>query len=175
MSDVTTKPEARRSGLFSKVKRGLFMTHTEILEKLGTAVKKGLGIDESVLASLEEALIEADVGAETADALTAAVRARTGAAERGDLADLRRYLIEEIEKLIAGGPVPRPAPAAPLEVIFLVGVNGSQDHDSGQARRAAARGRPVRRPRRGRHVSRRGDRAARDLGRTPEGAGRASW
>jgi hypothetical protein len=25
------------------------MTHTEILEKLGTAVKKGLGIDESVL------------------------------------------------------------------------------------------------------------------------------
>jgi fused signal recognition particle receptor len=128
MSDVTTKPEAeiaRRSGFFSKVKRGLFMTHTEILEKLGTAVKKGLGIDESVLASLEEALIEADVGAETAEALTAAVRARTGAAERADLADLRRPLIEEIEKLIAGAPLPGSAPAAPLEVIFLVGVNGS--------------------------------------------------
>ena len=125
MSDVTTKPEARKAGFFSKVKRGLFMTHTEILEKLGTAVKKGLGIDESVLASLEEALIEADVGAETAEALTAAVRARTGATERGDLADLRRLLLEEIEKLIAGAPVPGPAPAAPLEVIFLVGVNGS--------------------------------------------------
>jgi len=125
MSDVTTKPDARKSGFFSKVKRGLFMTHTEILEKLGTAVKKGLGIDESVLASLEEALIEADVGAETAEALTAAVRARTGATERGDLADLRRHLLEEIEKLIAGAPVPVPAPAAPLEVIFLVGVNGS--------------------------------------------------
>jgi fused signal recognition particle receptor len=125
MSEGTTKPEARRSGFFSKVKRGLFMTHTEILEKLGTAVKKGLGIDESVLASLEEALIEADVGAETAEALTAAVRARTGAADRADLADLRRHLIEEIEKLIAGAPLPGPAPAAPLEVIFLVGVNGS--------------------------------------------------
>src|SRR5258707_9964714 len=123
MSDVTTKPEvekARKSGFFSKVKRGLFMTHTEILEKLGTAVKKGLGIDESVLASLEEALIEADVGAETAEALTVAVRARTGAAERADLADLRRHLIEEIEKLIAGAPLPLPgpAPAAPLEVVF---------------------------------------------------------
>jgi fused signal recognition particle receptor len=125
MSDVTTKPEARGSRFFSKVKRGLFMTHTEILEKLGTAVKKGLGIDESVLASLEEALIEADVGAETAEALTAAVRARTGAADRADVADLRRHLIEEIEKLIAGAPLPGPAPAAPLEVIFLVGVNGS--------------------------------------------------
>ena len=31
-----------------------------------TAVKKGLGFDESVLESLEEALLEADVGAETA-------------------------------------------------------------------------------------------------------------
>src|SRR6185503_1788819 len=120
MSDVTDKPDterARRSGFFSKVKRGLFMTHTEILEKLGTAVKKGLGIDETVLASLEEALIEADVGAETAEALTAGVRARTGAADRSDIADLRRLLLEEIEKLIAGAPVPVPAPAAPLEVI----------------------------------------------------------
>ena len=124
MSDEPTD-RARRSGIFSKVKRGLFMTHTEILEKLGTAVKKGLGIDESVLASLEEALIEADVGAETADALTAAVRARTDISERTDLAGLRVVLIEEIEKLIAGAPMPDgPSPAA-LEVVFLVGVNGS--------------------------------------------------
>jgi fused signal recognition particle receptor len=101
------------------------MTHTEILEKLGTAVKQGLGIDETVLESLEEALIAADVGAETAEALTNAVRARTGATERSDLADLRRLLIEEIEKLMAGAPVPKPGNAAPLEVVFLVGVNGS--------------------------------------------------
>lgn len=128
MSEAPDKPEtekARRSGFFSKVKRGLFMTHTEILEKLGTAVKKSLGIDESVLASLEEALIEADVGAETADALTAAVRARTDIAERTDLAGLRVVLIEEIEKLIAGAPRPPGPSAEPLEVVFLVGVNGS--------------------------------------------------
>jgi fused signal recognition particle receptor len=128
MSGVSHEPEEakeRRSGFFSKVKRGLFMTHTEILEKLGSAVKKGLGIDESVLASLEEALIEADVGAETAEVLTAAVRARTDIAERTDLSGLRLLLIEEIEKLIAGAPVPDAAPPASLEVVFLVGVNGS--------------------------------------------------
>jgi fused signal recognition particle receptor len=128
MSGVSHEPEEakeRRSGFFSKVKRGLFMTHTEILEKLGSAVKKGLGIDESVLASLEEALIEADVGAETAEVLTAAVRARTDIAERMDLSGLRLLLIEEIEKLIAGAPVPDAAPPASLEVVFLVGVNGS--------------------------------------------------
>src|SRR5262245_5795090 len=123
MSDTTPKPS--RSGFFSKVKRGLFMTHTEILEKLGTAVKKGLGFDETVLESLEEALIAADVGADTAAALADAVRARTAAAERTDLEGLRVLLIEEIERLIAEAPPPAAPPKVPLEVVFLVGVNGS--------------------------------------------------
>src|SRR5580765_226277 len=119
MSDSTPKP--LRSGFFAKVKRGLFMTHTEILEKLGTAVKKGLGFDETVLESLEEALIEADVGADTAAALTDAVRTRTGAAERTDLEGLRAMLIEEIERLISEAPRPAASPSVPLEVVFLVG------------------------------------------------------
>jgi fused signal recognition particle receptor len=118
-------PKTTRSGFFAKVRRGLFMTHTEILEKLGSAVKKGLGFDESVLESLEEALIAADVGAETAEALTDAVRSRTAAADRTDLADLRRALTEEIERLIASAPKPADGPTPPLEVVFLVGVNGS--------------------------------------------------
>src|SRR5687768_18500915 len=86
---------------FSKVRRGLFMTHTEILEKLGTAVKKGLGFDETVLESLEEALLEADVGAETAAALADAVRRRAGSTGRGDLAELKGILVEEIERMLA--------------------------------------------------------------------------
>ena len=110
---------------FSKVRRGLFMTHTEILEKLGEAVKKGLGFDESVLESLEEALVEADVGAETAAALAEAVRARAGSGSRTDLAELRGMLIAEIEKILAGAPRSPAAADVPLEVIFLVGVNGS--------------------------------------------------
>src|SRR5262245_41056371 len=114
MSDTTPKVDAvrpARSGFFAKVKRGLFMTHTEILEKLGTAVKKGLGFDETVLGSLEEALISADVGAETADALADAVRARTVATERTDLESLRALLIEEIERLLASAPRPAAPPA----------------------------------------------------------------
>jgi len=110
---------------FSKVRRGLFMTHTEILEKLGDAVKKGLGFDESVLESLEDALVAADVGAETAAALTEAVRKRAGSAERSDLAGLRSMLIAEIERVLAGAPRSPALSEAPLEVVFLVGVNGS--------------------------------------------------
>jgi fused signal recognition particle receptor len=119
-------PSARdRGGFFAKVRRGLFMTHTEMLEKLGTAVKKGLGFDESVLESLEEALLSSDVGAETASALAEAVRQRSSGAERKDLAGLRELLRAEIERVLAAAPRAAPRPDVPLAVTFLVGVNGS--------------------------------------------------
>lgn len=128
-----------------QMRRGLFMTHTEILEKLGTAVKKGLGFDETVLESLEEALIEADVGAETAAALADAVRRRAGTAARADLPELKAILVEEIERMLAGGPRPAPSPDVPLEVIFLVGVNGAGKTTTTAklAARDVALGRPV--------------------------------
>ena len=121
---VTAEKPGRR-GFFSKVRRGLFMTHTEILEKLEGAVKKGLGIDESVLETLEEALLSADVGAETAVALTDAVRTRAGSSERTDLSALRAILVEEVEKLLTSAPRATGRPDVPLFVTFLVGVNGS--------------------------------------------------
>ncbi len=145
-ADSAEEASARRSSFFSKIRRGLFMTHTEILEKVGAAVKKGLGIDETVLESLEEALLEADVGAETAAALTEAVRSRADSAERKDLEGLRRLLIEEIERMLAGAPAPESEKTRPpLEVLFLVGVNGSGKTTTTAklARRAAADGRSV--------------------------------
>jgi fused signal recognition particle receptor len=126
VKDGAPPPAPRpRGGFFAKVKRGLFMTHTEILEKLGTAVKQGLGIDESVLESLEEALLSADVGAETAGALTEAVRQRASIATRKDLPAVRAMLLEEIEGVIAKAPKAAARPDVPLFVTFLVGVNGS--------------------------------------------------
>jgi fused signal recognition particle receptor len=143
-----TEPEApasRRGTFLAKIRRGLLMTHTEILEKVGEAVKSGLGIDESVVESLEEALLQADVGAETAAALTEAVRRRTDSATRNDLEGLRRLLIEEIEMLLAAAPRPTTTAAPPLEVIFLVGVNGSGKTTTTAklARQAAAEGKSV--------------------------------
>ena len=130
---------------FSKVRRGLFMTHTEIIEKLGTAVKKGLGFDETVLESLEEALLEADVGAETAAALAEAVRRRAGSVSRADLPELKAILVEEIERMLAVAPRAAAPVEAPLEVIFLVGVNGAGKTTTTAklAARDVALGRPV--------------------------------
>jgi len=124
--DTAPEPPAARKGFFSKVKRALFMTHTEILENLGNAVKKGLGIDETVLETLEETLLSADVGAETAAALTEAVRQRADRSERKDLAALRSMLLAEIEEILAGAPrAPDERRDEALHVLFLVGVNGT--------------------------------------------------
>jgi fused signal recognition particle receptor len=138
-------PSDRKRGVFAKIRRGLFMTHTEILEKLGEAVKKGLGFDESVLESLEEALVEADVGTETAAALTEALRRRADAPGHKDLDGLRRLLVEEIEKVLATAPRPGTMAVSPLEVVFLVGVNGSGKTTTTAklARLAAAEGKRV--------------------------------
>jgi len=123
--ETSAAPAAPRKSFFAKVKRGLFMTHTEILEKLGTAVKKGIGIDESVLESLEEALLSSDVGAPTAAALAERVRERSSLSERKDLAGLRETLRSEIERILATAPRAAARADVPLHVTFLVGVNGS--------------------------------------------------
>ncbi len=112
------------SGFLSKIKRGLFMTHTEILEKIEGAVKEKLGFDENVLETLEEALVAADVGAPTAQALVAGVAARARRYRPEDLPKLKTLLREEIDALLASAPREAAATGSP-EVVFVVGVNGT--------------------------------------------------
>src|SRR5258708_30321301 len=54
---------------FQKLKRGLFMTHTEILEKVKEAMTPDLPIDRKAIEGLEEGLLGADVGAELTTSL----------------------------------------------------------------------------------------------------------
>jgi fused signal recognition particle receptor len=112
------------SGFFSKIKRGLFMTHTEILEKIEGAVKEKLGYDASVLETLEEALLAADVGTETAGTLVSGVAQRARRYRPEDLPKLKVLLREEIDALLASAPNEVVSPGAP-EVVFIVGVNGT--------------------------------------------------
>jgi len=53
-----------KKSLFDKLKRGLFMTHTEIIEKVKESLTPDLPIDKSAIEGLEEGLLGADVGAE---------------------------------------------------------------------------------------------------------------
>ena len=81
-------------------------------------------LDDAMLENLEELLIRADMGVDTAVRVTANIaEGRYG--KRISTAELRRALADEIARIL--GPVARPMPIYPQkpQVVLVVGVNGS--------------------------------------------------
>ncbi len=112
-----------RSSLWAKLKRGLFMTHTEMFDRLEAAVQDRAVIDDDTLEMLEEALIAADVGVETSLELVGNVRNDARRFEGGDLVKLKERLTDHLSVLLLDAPQPPPVGDGPL-VTLLVGVNG---------------------------------------------------
>src|SRR5450830_1514687 len=111
------------SSVFARLKRGLFMTHTELLAKVGGAIRATFEPDPAALDALEEGLLAADVGPATAAELIAAVKAEAGRRDAAEHDVVRRVLKAEVEKRLSiRGP--DLAPGSP-HVILMVGVNGS--------------------------------------------------
>ncbi len=54
---------AEKKSFFDKLKRGLFMTHTEIIEKVKESMTPDLPIGQDAIDGLEEGPLGADVGA----------------------------------------------------------------------------------------------------------------
>lgn len=131
-------------GIWSRLKRGLLMTHTEILDRVGAAVEGRAVLDEQVVANLEEALIASDLGVETALDLVSRIRQRVRRGESQDLSRLRQYLREEVTGMLAQAPAAPPLPEAPT-VILIVGINGAGKTTTiaKLARRQLAEGRSV--------------------------------
>ena len=141
------------------------MTHTELIAKVGGAIKAKFEPDPRALEALEEALLSsADVGPATAAELVAAVREEAGRRDAGEADVVRRVLKAEIARrlTVAGPPVAAGAP----HVVFMVGVNGTgKTTTTAKLAARAVQARRVRRPRRRGHVPRRRGRTAADLGR----------
>jgi len=130
-------PEDRgRSSVFARLKRGLFMTHTELLAKVGSAVRATFEPDPAALDALEEGLLAADVGPSTAAELVAAVKVEAGRRDAAEQDVVRRVLKVEIARRLSvpGPDVERGSP----HVILMVGVNGSGKTTT--AAKLAARG-----------------------------------
>ena len=122
--DIGAAVESRRGRFWTKLKRGLNMTHTEILGRVEAAVAGRAFFDEETLEALEESLIAADLGVETSLELVAAVRADAKRFEGGDLSRLHRILVDHISVLLLDAPQPPKRPDGP-QVTLLVGVNGA--------------------------------------------------
>ncbi len=115
------------SPILTKLKRGLFMTHTEFLERVGETLRRTGPVEPVHLDRLEEGLIASDAGVELslrlADELRRRVRSNTittaeelRPAIRGLLLDLLRAADET---------TPSPVTTAPPRVTLVVGVNGT--------------------------------------------------
>ncbi|MEW9836107.1 signal recognition particle-docking protein FtsY [Mesorhizobium marinum] len=117
-------PETPRPGWFQRLSQGLARSSRELTGNIaGVFTKKRL--DEDTLQDLEDVLIRADLGMETALRVTDALSASRYGRDVSD-ADVRAIMAAEIEKVLA--PV-----ALPLEldlrvkphVVLVVGVNGT--------------------------------------------------
>src|SRR5450631_2422277 len=120
--------ERDRPSVFARLKRGLFMTHTELLSKMGSAVRATFEPDPTALDALEEGLLAADVGPATAAELVAAVKAEAGRRDAAEKDVVRRVLKAEITRRLSGtGPEAAATSGAPgsPHVVLMVGVNGT--------------------------------------------------
>jgi fused signal recognition particle receptor len=111
---------------FSKLKRGLFMTHTEIIDKMKESMTPDLPIAQSAIDGLEEGLLGADVGAELTTAIVDRIEQRVRGENIRNMDRLTAVLREETRSLIparqmAAIDVERAKPF----VILVVGVNGT--------------------------------------------------
>jgi fused signal recognition particle receptor len=119
-------PEPKKKGFFDKLKRGLFMTHTEIIEKVKDAMTPDLPIDRNAIDGLEEGLLGADVGAELTMSLVDRLETRVRNERITTMDRLSQVIREETRALIPQ----RAAQTIEVDrakpfVILVVGVNGT--------------------------------------------------
>ncbi|NOZ95828.1 MAG: signal recognition particle-docking protein FtsY [Acidobacteria bacterium] len=112
--------------MLQKLKRGLFMTHTEFLEKVGDALRRTGPVEPVHIDRLEEALIAADTGVELSLRLAEELRNRVRKGTLEDAAELRPAVREQLLELLrAAEAASVPRGGGPPRVTLLVGVNGT--------------------------------------------------
>jgi len=117
---------AEKKSLFDKLKRGLFMTHTEIIEKVKESMIPDLPIDQSAIDGLEEGLLGADVGAELTMSLVGRLEQRVRDEKITNMDRLTQVIREETRALIPRREAQTiDVSGAKPFVILVVGVNGT--------------------------------------------------
>ena len=119
----------RESLNLGRLKQGLTRTRDGLVEKLNRLVKASTSLDENVLDSLEEILIQADVGVETTMAVIESIRERVRREGYLNTEELNGILRGELARQFAQDPAvaagdPFTLPDVTPYVILVVGING---------------------------------------------------
>jgi fused signal recognition particle receptor len=115
--------EGEQGSFWKKLKRGLFMTHTEIIDKVSDAMSNRVTLDDRTLEYLEEVLIGADLGVDTSLELVQRVRKNALKEQTTSAAKLRKLLSDEVADVLNEMPRPRAFGRGPM-LTLVVGVNG---------------------------------------------------
>jgi fused signal recognition particle receptor len=115
------------SPVLSKLKRGLFMTHTEFLERVGESLRRTGPVEQVHLDRLEEALIASDAGVELSLRLVDDLRQRVRSNKITTAEELRPAIRELLLDLLREAEEATPNPVATVmpKVTLVVGVNGT--------------------------------------------------
>ncbi len=110
-------------GFFDKIREGLAKTRSNMSAAFNTALADFTGENEEVYEDLEEMLILADAGVETAESLVAKLRETVRANGYRGPEELRRALTEVLTQAMDTGDTALRLDTVP-SVILMVGVNG---------------------------------------------------
>jgi fused signal recognition particle receptor len=125
VEDAASPPAgAPKASWFQRLRTGLSKTSSRLSDGI-TSIFSKRKLDAATLDDLEDLLIQADLGVETATAITDAIG--KGRFEKGISAeDVKEILADEVEKVLA--PVAKPLDVASgrrPHVVLVVGVNGT--------------------------------------------------
>jgi len=118
------EPSAPSGGWLQRMRAGLRRSSSSLGEGITNVFRKRK-LDDDTIQELEDILIQADLGVETAMAITDALATSRYDKEISD-ADVRTVLAEEVEKVLT--PVAQPLTVDPTKsphVVLVVGVNGT--------------------------------------------------
>lgn len=119
-SDVVASEPEETGGYFSRLKSRLSKTRRNLANGLDRIFVGGRSIDDGVLEELEELLITADIGVQTALELIE----RISSSKITDAEQLKQRMCDEILEILKTPELIAKSPSSGPRIIMVVGVNG---------------------------------------------------
>ena len=116
-------PPEKKQGFLKKFISGLDKTRKNLLSGVENVLKGFSKIDEELFEELEEVLIMADLGVETATLVVESVKERVRKEKITEVESIKGVLIEEISKILQEGN--SEFLIVPPTIILIIGVNGA--------------------------------------------------
>jgi fused signal recognition particle receptor len=119
------EPVEQKRGFFDRMKQAVTRTRESFTESISSVIALTREVDESTFTGLEPVLLAADLGAPTTAIVLENLRQRALRTGIGGGDELKQLLKSELKQILDGVAHPVRHPAAPPEVIMMVGVNGT--------------------------------------------------